>query len=121
MSSLGDIQQIHSMLQEISKLLDEVDTKTDQVTQKTMGTSEGFNKLTRAASQYMIVARQLGLPLEIEKATQLFTRAIIATNQFTTTLEYAKIALAGAGPVGWLVLGASVAYTALSFYSIGNS
>ena len=120
MSSLSDMQQIHSMLQEISKLLDEVDTKTDQVTQKTMGTSEGFNKLTRAASQYMIVAQRLGLPLEIEKATQLFTRGIIVANQLTTTIQYTKIALAGAGPIGWIVLGASVAYTALSFYSLGN-
>lgn len=117
MSSLSDAQQIHSMLQQISALLDEVDTKTDKVSKKVV---ESYNKIASAATKYLVVARKAGLPEPVDALITKASQAVIAINQLILTLEYAQAALLGAGPVGWLVLGASAAYTALSFYSIAG-
>ena len=120
MSSISDIQTIHSMLQEISRLLDEVDTKTDNVTKKAATSTESLKQLEAVAMRYLLIARRIGLPAEANAMLQKVTMMIVAINQLKLTLESAKVALAGAGPIGWLALGASAAYTALSFYSIGG-
>ena len=120
MSSISDIQQIHSMLQEISKLLDEVDTKTDAVTKKTVTSAESLRQLEAVAMRYLVIARRMGLPEGANQMLQKIAMMIIAFRQLELTIVSANRALAGAGPVGWLALGASAAYTALSFYSLGT-
>ena len=108
------------MLQEISKLLDEVDTKTDTVTRKAVSSRESFRQLESVAMRYLLVARRLGLPADADQLMQKVAMMIVALRQLELTIISAQAALAGAGPIGWLALGASAAYTALSFYSLGG-
>ena len=117
MSSLSDIQQIHSMLQEISRLLDEVDTKTDTVTRKTVTSTESFRQLESVVMRYLIIARRIGLPEGVDNAIQKIAQFIIAVRTLDITL---KMFQANLGPLGWAALGASAIFTGLSFYSLGN-
>lgn len=120
MSSLGDIQQIHSMLQQISKLLDEVDTKTDGVSRKSQTATEALRQLESVALRYLVIARRLGLPEQVDVGIQKIAMMIVALRQLEMTIIATQAAFAGAGPIGWLALGASWTYTALSFYSLGG-
>ena len=97
MSSIGDIQQIHSMLQEISRLLDEVDTKTDAVTKKADGSTESFIKLEQVVLRLLVVLRSANIPEDAQKA-------IIVLSQIAVAARAAQIAvtslMAASGPVG---------------------
>ena len=108
------------MLQEISRLLDEVDTKTDTVTRKTTTSTESFRQLESVALRYIVIARRLGLPEDADRFIQKISMMILALNQLQIVLQTTRASLAAAGPVGWLALGASVGYTALSFYALGD-
>ena len=108
------------MLIEIAHLLDTVDVKAKATEKQVNQNTESFKKLEAVAMRYLLIARRIGLPAEANAMLQKVTMMIVAINQLKLTLESAKVALAGAGPIGWLALGASAAYTALSFYSIGG-
>ena len=86
MSSLGDIQQIHGMLQEISRLLDEVDTKTEIVTTKSASTTRSLMQLEQVTLRYLVLARSMGLPDDVDNAIQLVTRLI-------TTIRMAQLSI----------------------------
>jgi len=120
MSSLGDIQQIHVMLQEISRLLDDVDAKTDHVTKKTEASTESFKELDTIALRYLTIAHRLGLPEDLDAALQTIALMIMALRQLQQTIIMTEAVLAGAGPIGWLALGASIGYTAFSLYALGR-
>lgn len=121
MSSLGDIQQIHGMLQQISKLLDEVDTKTDNVNSKSRQAAEKLRELELVALRYLVIVQRLGLPDDVNMMIQKIAMMIVALRQLEMTIIATQAAFAGAGPIGWLALGASWGYTALSFYALGRS
>jgi hypothetical protein len=119
MSSLGDIQQIHSMLQQISKLLDEVDTKTDVVTQKSGASTESLRKLELVAVRYLAIAQRLGLPEDVQTAVDTIARLIVLIRQAHIWWSILQTSM---GPIGWasfaaggILLGFSVADTAGSF------
>ena len=116
MSSLGDIRQIYTMLQQISRLLDEVDTKTDDVTEKTQTSRESLMKLEAVALRYLTIARQFGLPDNIERSITLITSLIVALRMAQTTLASLQLSM---GPIGWASFIASGALTTISFGSIG--
>jgi hypothetical protein len=116
MSSLGDIQQIHAMLQQISKLLDEVDIKTDDVTRKTQNSKESLMKLEAVALRYLTIARRFGLPENIEQAITTITSLIVALRMAQTTISSLQLSM---GPIGWAGFAASSVLTAMSFGSIG--
>jgi hypothetical protein len=116
MSSLGDIQQIHSMLQQISRLLDEIDTKTDTTTKKAQASIETFNNLEAVALRYLTITRRFGLPENIEQAITTITSLIVALRMAQTTLASLQLSM---GPIGWAGFAASGALTAMSFGSIG--
>lgn len=112
MSSLGDIQQIHSMLQQISRLLDEVDTKTDDVTKKTVTLGENFRQFEQILLRSLILTRRMGIDDDLSNAAMQIQRMIMLTNQ----LRLAMIALeTAAGPVGWGLAGLGLAVTAFSY------
>ena len=79
-----------------------------------------FKQLESIALRYIVLARRLGLPEEADALIQKISMMVMAINQLRILLATTKAELVAAGPIGWLALGASAAYTALSFYSLGN-
>lgn len=120
MSSLSDIQQIYSLLIEIDRLLKTIDVNLERTEKQSKRNTESFRQLEAAAMRYLLIARRMGLPEEVNALLTKVSQVIVAIRQLELTVYAAQAALAGAGPIGWLVLGASAAYTALSFYSIAG-
>lgn len=120
MSSLSDIQQMHNMLQEMDRMLSRINTGLNDAELNAQKAQAQFRQLESVALRYLVIAQRIGLPPDVNTAIQLISRMIIAVRQLEQTMILAQAALAGAGPIGWAVLGASAAYTALSFYSIGG-
>ena len=102
-------------------MLSSIDVKLDQTERKIGRNTESFRQLERVALRYIILARRIGLPEDVEKAMDTIARFIIAVRQMEISIRLAQVALAGAGPIGWIALGGSAAFTALSFYSISGS
>jgi len=121
MSSLGDIQQMYSMLQEMDRMLSRINTGLNDAEINAKKTQEQFDRLESIALRYMVIVGRLGLPEDANMLLQKVAMMIIALKQLEMTIIATQAVLAGSGPVGWLALGASATYTALSFYALGNS
>jgi len=117
MSSLGDIQQMYSMLQEMDRILAKVNTGLNDAELQAKKTATTFRQLESVALRYLVIARRLGLPDNIDAGIQKILQFIVAIRQLDITL---KMFQAGMGPIGWATLGASAIMTGLSFYSLGS-
>ena len=94
--------------------------KLDQTERKTGRNTESFRQLEMVALRYTVIARRIGLPEQADAMIQKISMMLLAMRQLEISIKLTQAVLAGAGPIGWLALGASTAYTALSFYSIGS-
>ena len=78
--SLAETQEIMQVLQEIMALLNNVEFKTTKLERDTPMISrnlQNFRQLERIALRFLAITRQMGLPDDIEKATQALTRLIV--------------------------------------------
>ena len=117
---MSNIQQTYALLQRMYELMQQIERQSEVTEKKIEKNVNAYKELKNIALQYLVVARQLGLPTQVDYFLQKVSMMILAVNQLIRTIELARIAYVGAGPIGWLALGASVAYTSLSFYSLGN-
>jgi hypothetical protein len=111
MSSLGDIQQIYTMLQEVDRLLSKIDAHADSTTEKTKTLQHSFNQLEQVALRYLLIARRLGLPDDAQRALDLLARTIIMLRQAQIAVN---LLVTASGPLGWAMALASVGMVAVS-------
>lgn len=112
MSSLGNIQHIHSMLQEISQLLDEVNTKTETVQPKMEKVAVETALVNQALQKSLRLFQRMGLPENVEFAITIIQRLIAIANQLRLTIVALNAMMAGT-PGGAILFGISVAMIAL--------
>lgn len=88
--SLAETQQIMVMLQEIVKILDGVDVKTVKINNDLPRTKEAlstFRTLERIALRYLAIARQLGLPDDVDRVINTLTRLIVIINMLKMSIN----------------------------------
>lgn len=116
MSSLGDIQQMHAMLQEMDRILARVNTGLTDAELQAKKTLDSWHDLKSVAADYLLLVKKLGFDPRFDQMMTQIAMLTVAINQLMKTMT---IAATVSGPIGWLTLGAAGGYTALSFYSIG--
>lgn len=112
MSSLGDIQQIHAMLQQISRLLDEVNTKTVEAEPKLHRVAAETAIVNQAINKTLTMFQRMGLPENARLAIMIIQRLISIANQLRLTIVALNAMMAGT-PGGALLFGVSAAMVAL--------
>lgn len=101
------------VLQEIMKLLNGVEIKTEKIQKDMPQTTRGlqtFRELERVALRYVALAQRIGVPTEVEKAMDVFSKLII----LITMAHMSMNMLMRGTPAGWLMGIAGVAMTAMS-------
>ena len=117
---MSNIQQTYALLQQMYELMQKIEIQGKQTERQTTRNIDSFKQLESVAMRYMLIARRLGLPEGADAFLQKISMMIMAMHQLRIVLAITKAELIAAGPIGWLAFGASAAYTALSFYSLGN-
>lgn len=85
-----------SVLQEIMKLIDNINVKSDSLIEKTpkiQKAEETFRDAERLALRYLAIARRMGLPEQIEQATQVITSLVVMVKM----LQISMAAISGGG------------------------
>jgi hypothetical protein len=101
-----------SVLQEIMQLLDGVEIKANKVIEKTpkiRETAISLREVERLALRYLAISRRMGLPDDIQKATELASQLLVMVRMLQMSM-----ALMSGGPVGILIGLAGVASVALT-------
>lgn len=78
--SLAETQELVRTMQELMALLNNVETKTDALISKTPQLQKAgatFRDGERLALRYLSIARRMGLPEQIDQATQIVTRLVV--------------------------------------------
>lgn len=99
--SFAETRQIMADLQEIMQLLQKADIKSDKLSEKTPKlekTGATLQQTERLALRYLSIARRMGLPDEIEAATQ-----IIATLIVMFRMLHISASLISGGGIGALI------------------
>jgi hypothetical protein len=100
--SLAETQQIFDLLVKIDAILNGIEVKTEQLEKsspKIKGEIDSFNQLERIALRYLAVARQMGLPDNVQTAINILTRLIVIIRMAQITL----MNLATGGTYGTLI------------------
>jgi hypothetical protein len=111
--SYAETQQIMADLKEIMALIDGVTIKTEKLNTnlpRTKETLSTFRDIERVALRYLALSRRMGLPEDIEKATQTLTELIVMIRM--AQMSYTM--LTAGTPIGLLLGAAGIAMTALS-------
>jgi len=111
--SYAETQQIMADLKEIMALIDGVTIKTEILNTnlpRTKETLSTFKDIERVALRYLALSRRMGLPEDIEKATQTLTELIVMIRM--AQMSYTM--LTAGTPIGLLLGAAGIAMTALS-------
>jgi hypothetical protein len=74
-----------------------------------------FAKLEQIALRYLVIARRMGLPEDVERALSIISQLIVTIRQLQLTLSLLEGSM---GPVGWALLGAGAIGTALTAGSV---
>lgn len=77
---MSEIQETYRILTEINKLLADIELKISKIegnTRKIEKTTDDFRNLERLALRYLTISRRMGLPDQIEQATQLITTLVV--------------------------------------------
>lgn len=107
MSDLSEIQQIRAELEAIKATLRELTPTLERAKQQL----DTFKALEQVALRYLLVLRRAGLPDKAGEIIATLSRIVVAARQAQITILALQTA---AGPIGWLLAGAGVAYTALT-------
>jgi len=77
---------------------------------------ENFNKLEAVALRYISIARNMGLPDNVQESINLMTRAIVIMRQAQMTMHLLQLEM---GPIGWAMFIASGTLTMISAADMG--
>jgi hypothetical protein len=102
--SLGEIQEVYSMLQQIASLLDVVDKRVDTVQVHATGSYRQVVMLERILFRAFAITSRLGLSGPMEEWVGKIERVAVSLRMLTIA---ANVATAAMGP--WGVLWASLA------------
>jgi hypothetical protein len=111
--SYAETQQIMADLKEIMALIDGVTIKTEKLNNnlpRTKETLSTFRDIERVALRYLVLARRMGLPEDVEKATQVITELIVMIRMAQMSYNM----LTSGTPIGLLMGAAGMAITVLS-------
>jgi hypothetical protein len=78
--SLAETQELMRTMQELIRLLDGVDVKANKIIDKVPDLKKAgatFQQAERLAVRYLALARRMGLPEQIEQATQLVSQLVV--------------------------------------------
>jgi hypothetical protein len=113
---MSEIQESYALLQEVDRLLADIELKISNIERKAPVMERNlqtFRQLERVAMRYLILARQLGLPEDAEKAINVLARLLMVLRMVQMTMN-----LATWGPLGIVAAIPAAGMTALSFASI---
>ena len=108
-ASLQQARELYTLLCEIDQKLDDVETKSKTATVT-------YADLYNAMQDVFLIARNLGLPDDVEHAITVIHRLIMAMN----SLRIALIAIEAAtvtSPVGWALVGLGFAASLFSVFA----
>ena len=111
--SYAETQQIMADLKEIMALIDGVTIKTERLNTnlpRTKETLSTFKDIERVALRYLALARRMGLPEDIERATQALSELIVMIRM--AQMSYTM--LTAGTPIGLLMGVAGISMTVLS-------
>lgn len=118
--SLGEIQEVYTLLQQIDQMLGSIETKTQKLEKNAPHTAEFLftaSETLRVFWRLSGLLSRMGLPKEISQATR-------ALNMFAHTVLIAYTAtrmLMLGTPYGWVMGGIGVATTLLSVGTAANA
>jgi hypothetical protein len=110
--SLSETREIMSVLQEIMALLNNVEFKTKVINEdlpKTQKAFSVFRQLEQVILRYLVLARKMGLPNDINQAISSVAKLIVVVRMLQMT-----ISMAAKGPLGLIGAIGSVGITAIS-------
>jgi hypothetical protein len=99
--SLAETQELMRTMQELMALLGQVETKADSLIQKTPQLQQSgttFRDAERLALRYLSLARRMGLPDQIEQATQIVTQLVVMIRMLQISLT-----MVNGGGIGALI------------------
>jgi len=114
--SLAETQELMATMKELMALLQGVEAKTKNIIEdlpQTEHALRNFKQLERVALRYLVIARQLGLPDDIEQAIQLIAKLLIIIRMVQMSL----VSFTG-GPLGIASGAASVMLAGLAASSM---
>jgi len=86
MSSLGDIQQIYSLLQEIDQLLSRIEVHSQTTETKVRSTIQSVQRLEQVMLRYLAIAKRMGLPEDIDRAINFVSQMIVTARMLHMSL-----------------------------------
>jgi hypothetical protein len=110
--SLSETREIMSVLQEIMALINNVEFKTKVINEdlpKTQKAFTVFRQLEQVMLRYLVLARKMGLPNDINQAISSVAKLIVVVRMLQMT-----ISMAAKGPLGLIGAIGSVGITAIS-------
>ena len=88
--SLSETAQIYEYLVKIDALLSNIQVKTEKIERdmpQTRASLETFKEIERLALRWLVLARRMGLPEEINNAISLITRLISSIRMLQISLN----------------------------------
>jgi hypothetical protein len=111
--SLSDTAQIYELLMQIDAVLNGINVKTEKVERQAPQLRENlatFRQLEQIALRYLIISRRMGLPENVQQATEQLTALIIIARQAQMTINLLMLGT----PAGYLLGAAGLILTIFS-------
>jgi hypothetical protein len=103
--AITDIQQLRMEIEELKRAVDDLEPSL-KVAPERLAT---FRQLERVALRYLLLARRIGLPDDVNRATQFLTRILVMLR-----MAQMSIAMMATGPIGILLGVAGIGLTVMS-------
>lgn len=81
--SLNEIQQIRAELEQIRAIVTELEPKLEKAPRQ-LAT---FRELERVALRYLVLAKRMGLPEDVDRAINFITRLVVVARQAQISLS----------------------------------
>jgi hypothetical protein len=94
--SLSETQQIYEILTQIDAILKGINLATEKLEQKAPAVQRStneFRQLERLALRYLVLAKRLGLPPEIDNAVQQISQMIIAIRMAQRSIQALSVSM----------------------------
>lgn len=116
--SLAETQEIMQVVQEIMRLLDGVELKSNKVIEqapKLEKASSTLKDAERLALRWLALGRKMGLPEQVEQATQIITTLVVMLKMLDISLTM----VGGGGLRGLIGLAGVLSVTLTAYDMIG--
>jgi hypothetical protein len=110
---LGEVREMYDLLTQIDAILRGINLATDKIERKAPIVKEqltSFRELERIALRYLVIARRVGLPEDVQVATETLSRLVIMmrmAQMAMTAFERGTTAGLLLSIAGWVMIGFS--------------